>query len=87
MELSAKTTVFVPHFFGGPWGGCVIEIHVLVSDRNIFSKKRKYMAISARAGEHVGELIFLLSAIRRSYRENAAFLFPISAPTGSWQGT
>ena len=43
----------------------VIVTHIMVSDRNIFFKK-KYVAISPRSGAHVGERNLLLSAIRRS---------------------
>ena len=67
MELSAKYRDFVRNcFFGAIWG-YVTETHILVSDRNIFSKK-KYVSISPNAGAHVGERNLLLSAIRWSYR-------------------
>ena len=47
----------------------VIETHISPSDRNIFSKK-KYVAISPWAGAHNNFWNFLLSAIRRSNRQN-----------------
>ena len=43
--------------------------HILISDRNIFSKK-KYMSTSPRPGGHVGERNLFLSAIRRSNRRS-----------------
>jgi len=43
----------------------VIVTHIMVSDRNIFSKK-KYVAISPRSGAHDAERNLLLSAIRWS---------------------
>ena len=49
--------------------------HILVSDRIFFQKK--YVAISPRPGAHVGERNLLLSAIRRSYRQNTAVLVGI----------
>ena len=51
----------------------VIETHIPPSDQNIFSKK-KYGAISPWVAAHVGERIFLLSAIPRSNRQNATIL-------------
>ena len=66
-ELSAKCRGFVRNYFLVPFGGYVTEKHILVSDRNIFSKK-KYAAVSLWAGGHVSERNLLLSAIRRSYR-------------------
>ena len=45
----------------------VAVTHILISDRNIFSKQ-KYVSISFRSGAHVGERNLFLSAIRRSYR-------------------
>ena len=43
--------------------------HILISDRNIFSKK-KYVSTSPRPGGHVGERNLFLSAIRRSNRRS-----------------
>ena len=54
----------------------VIETHIPPSDRNIFSKQ-KYVATSSRPGAHVSEMNLLLSAIRRSYRQNTAVLVGI----------
>ena len=49
-----------------------IATHILISDRNIFSK-RTCVAISLRPGAHVGERNLLLSAIRPGYRQIPPF--------------
>ena len=56
----------------------VTVTHILISDRNIFFKK-KYVAISPRSGEHVGERNLFLSAIRRSYRRSKLACLTTSA--------
>ena len=50
-----------------------------------FFSKKKYTAISQRAGAHVGERILFLSAIRRSYRQNSAVCVRILVRTGTIQ--
>ena len=47
----------------------VTTTHILISDRNIFSKK-KYVPTSPRSGGHVGERNLFLSAIRWSNRRS-----------------
>ena len=48
--------------------------HIFLHRIEVFFRKKKYGAISPGAGAHVGERIFLLSAIPWSYRQNTAIL-------------
>ena len=63
-------------------GAGVIVTNIPESDRNIFFRKKMYVAIYPSTGAHVGERNLSLSAIRRSYRANAAFLSGILTTTG-----
>ena len=63
------------------------ELQTYTCRHNVFAVtfffEKKYVAISRRAGAHVGERILLLSAICRSYRQKRAVCVRILTRTGT----